>query len=92
MSIWTIEHYKTQSGTDVITEWLNNLEESTNVQILDQILRLKIKGTGLTEPHVKHLEGKLYELRTKDTKGIYRIIYFAHTGKKLVLCGTHLKK
>ena len=49
-------------------------------------------GLELKEPYVKHLENKLYEVRVKDQQGIYRIIYFAHTGKKFVLLHGFVKK
>jgi hypothetical protein len=38
---------------------------------LKNIQILKEKGINLKEPLVKHLKDKLYELRTKDEKGIY---------------------
>ena len=46
----------------------------------------------LKQPYVKPLENKLYEIRTKDSKGIYRIIYFAHTGKQFIMLNGFTKK
>ena len=92
MNHWTIENYKTANHHDVIDEWLNSLEEKPRAKVIDQIRRLKEKGIKLKEPHVKHIEGKLYELRTKDPKGVYRIIYFAYKGKKFVLLNGFTKK
>ena len=46
----------------------------------------------LKEPYIKALEDKLYEIRAKDTSGIYRVIYFAHTGKQFIMLNGFTKK
>ena len=43
-------------------------------------------------PYVKPLGDKLYELRVKDSKGIYRIIYFSYTNKQFVMLNGFMKK
>jgi len=39
----------------------------------------------LREPHIKHLEGKLWELRAKAFEGIARGIYVTVTGRRVVI-------
>lgn len=54
-----------------------------------------IEGVGLDslkEPHVKHLEGKLWELRAKASEGIARGIYVTVTGRKVVVLHVFVKK
>ncbi|MGE7367562.1 type II toxin-antitoxin system RelE/ParE family toxin [Neorhizobium sp. NPDC001467] len=46
----------------------------------------------LREPHVKHLEGKLWELRAKASEGIARGIYVTLTGRKVVVLHVFVKK
>lgn len=46
----------------------------------------------LHEPHVKHLEGKLWELRAKATEGIARGIYVTLTGRRVVILHVFVKK
>ena len=46
----------------------------------------------LREPHVKHLEGKLWELRAKAPEGIARGIYVAVTGRRVVVLHVFTKK
>ncbi|WP_345986612.1 type II toxin-antitoxin system RelE/ParE family toxin [Sulfurimonas sp. HSL-1656] len=69
-----------------------SLEEKTKTVILRNLDFLEQLGTGIREPYVKHLEEKLYEVRAKDHNGIYRIIYFAHTGRRFVLLHGFVKK
>lgn len=45
-------------------------------------------------PHdtVKHLEGKLWEIRVKGRTGISRAIYVTATGKRVVIVRVFVKK
>ena len=44
------------------------------------------------EPHVKHLEGKLWEMRMKGRDGIARAIYVTATGERVVVVHAFSKK
>jgi phage-related protein len=46
----------------------------------------------LHEPHVKHLSGKLWELRLKGRDGIARSIYVAASGQRVIVLRTFVKK
>ena len=46
----------------------------------------------LHEPHAKHLEGKLWELRAKAMEGIARGIYVTVTGRRVVILHVFVKK
>jgi phage-related protein len=41
---------------------------------------------------VKHLEGKLWEIRVSAASGISRAIYFTSTGKRVVIVRVFVKK
>ena len=54
-----------------------------------------IRTSGLTavhEPYVKHLTGKLWEMRLKGRDGIARSIYVAASGQRVVVLRTFIKK
>ena len=62
-----------------------------------RVLRLleAIENIGLEhlhEPHVKHLEGKLWELRAKAPEGIARGIYVTVSGRRVVVLHVFAKK
>lgn len=44
------------------------------------------------EPHVKHLDGKLWEMRMKGKDGIARAIYVTATGQRVVVVHAFAKK
>lgn len=46
----------------------------------------------LEEPHVKHLEGKLWELRLSGRAGIARALYVTAMGQKIVVVRAFVKK
>ena len=54
-----------------------------------------IQGYGLErmrEPHVKHLEGPLWEMRLKGKDGISRAIYVTASGRRVVVVRVFVKK
>ena len=44
------------------------------------------------EPHVKHLDGHLWEMRLKGRSGISRALYVVATGKRVVIVRAFIKK
>jgi phage-related protein len=46
----------------------------------------------LSEPHVKHLEGKLWELRLTGRAGIARALYVTVMGRRVVVVRAFVKK
>jgi phage-related protein len=46
----------------------------------------------MREPHVKHLEGKLWELRAKAQDGIARGIYVTASGRRVIILHVFEKK
>lgn len=44
------------------------------------------------EPYVKHLEGRLWEMRLSGRDGIARSIYLTASGKRVVIVRTFVKK
>ena len=60
----------------------------------ERIVRL-IQTVGLKrvrEPYVKHLEGRLWEMRIKGKDGIARAIYVTVTGRRIVVLRVFTKK
>ena len=46
----------------------------------------------MREPHVKHLEGRLWEMRMKGRDGISRAIYVTARGRRVVVVRAFVKK
>ena len=89
---WTIEFYETKNGRIPVKEFLDSLSSRQAANILEAMGLLKTFGIQLKEPYVKFVGDKLYELRIKDPDGIYRVLYFAASGKKFVMVHGFIKK
>jgi len=46
----------------------------------------------IREPHVKHLQGPLWEMRLKGKDGISRALYVTAVGQRVVVVRVFLKK
>ena len=44
------------------------------------------------EPHVKHLDGRMWEMRLKGRSGISRALYVVATGRRVVIVRIFVKK
>jgi phage-related protein len=60
------------------------------IRLLEMIEAVGLDRLG--EPHVKHLEGKLWELRAKASEGIARGIYVAVSGRRVIVLHVFVKK
>jgi len=89
---WTVEFYKTGDNQSPIEEWLDSVPKTARAKIIRNLSLLEELGLTIREPYVKSLGDKLYEIRAKDTNGIYRVIYFAYTGKRFVMLHGFTKK
>ena len=61
---------------------------------LSRIVEL-IEQVGLEqvhEPHIKHLEDKLWEIRAKAAEGIGRAVYITASGRRVVILHAFVKK
>ena len=86
--LWTVE-----TLSDVVDAELEALPADMRVRF-SHISRL-VEEFGLDrvrEPHVKHLQGPLWEMRIKGKDGISRAIYVTATGQRVVVVRVFVKK
>jgi len=90
--MWNIIFYEKEDGATPVQEFLDALPEKHHAKALRDIDVLEKYGTALTEPHVKHIKGKLWELRIKSASDISRIFYFVRVENNIVLLHGFVKK
>jgi len=60
------------------------------LRVAERIRELGLENVG--EPHVKHVEGKLWEMRMTGRDGIARALYVTVTGRRMVVVRAFVKK
>ena len=85
---WTVETFDV-----VVDDEIRKLPpglRSNLIRLMETIENVGLEK--LREPQVKHLTGKLWELRVKASEGIARGIYIAVTGRKVIILHVFVKK
>ena len=89
---WAIEFYINERGNSPVREFLRSLNRKTKARFDWSIEQLRVRNVRASEPLVKPLEGKLWELRRESSGNIYRLLYFFFTGRKIVFVHGFRKK
>jgi phage-related protein len=79
------DKYKSQDGRARAREVA---VQARFLRLSDRIGQVGLEG----EPHVKHLEGKLWELRLTGREGIARALYVTAIGRRVVVVRAFVKK
>ncbi|NEO22686.1 MAG: type II toxin-antitoxin system RelE/ParE family toxin [Moorea sp. SIO4A1] len=90
---WKVEFYQLANGSSPPLDWF--FEQDTKVQAkFARIFKLlQEHGISLGMPHVRPIKNsKLFEIRVEQKTNIYRIFYFAYTGRRFILLHGFQKK
>jgi phage-related protein len=86
--MWAIETL--DEGVDGELEALPTEVKARFARVCGLIQQVGLENVG--EPHVKHLQGKLWEMRLKGRDGIARALYVTATGRRVVIVRAFVKK
>jgi phage-related protein len=92
MPNWIVEFYRDARGDAPVTHFLDTLQLKDRARVSRTILLLEDYGPALKMPHVRHLQGKVWELRIDGRPNSYRVLYAAVPGRKFVLLHIFAKK
>jgi phage-related protein len=85
---WTVETLDA-----AVDDEIANLPDDMQAAFLRLAERIEAVGLErIREPHVKHLRGKLWEMRFGGRDGIGRAIYAAAIGQRVVVVHAFVKK
>lgn len=89
---WSIVFYTDARGGEPVRAFLEGLDLRTQARFAWSIEQLRQRNVQAREPLVKHLEGRIWELRRESTTNIYRLLYATLPNRRiLVLHGFHKK-
>ncbi len=81
---WTVVFYVEPSGNEPVREFLTELDLKTQARFDWSIEQLRVRNLRAHEPLVKHLEGKLWELRRESSTNVYRLLYCLLSKKRIL--------
>jgi len=85
---WTVETLN--ADVDAEIEALPPALQARLIRLMEMVEALGLEQ--VHEPHIKHLEGKLWELRAKAAEGIARGLYVTVSGRRVVVLHVFVKK
>lgn len=81
---WSVVYYTTAQGESPVEAFLDSLDPKTQGRFVWSIEQLRVRNVHAREPLVRHLEGKIWELREESSTNIYRLLYFFYSGRTIV--------
>ncbi|MSQ09424.1 MAG: type II toxin-antitoxin system RelE/ParE family toxin [Dehalococcoidia bacterium] len=78
---WQVVLYDAPDGSPVVEAELEAIPKRERVRVARYIALLQAVGVSLGGDHVRHIRGKLFELRPDA----WRVLYFAASGQTFVL-------
>src|SRR6202011_2522736 len=88
MTLWTVELLDDTVAAE-LDAWPRDLRAALT-RIFDRIGSVGLERLG--EPHVRHIEGKLWEMRVSGNRLEGRALYVAAVGRRVVIVLAFVKK
>jgi phage-related protein len=88
MTLWTVELLDDTVAAE-LDAWPRDLRAAL-ARIFDRIGSVGLERLG--EPHVRHIEGKLWEMRVSGNRLEGRALYVAAVGRRVVIVLAFVKK
>lgn len=89
---WVVVFYRESSGRSPVREFFESVGAGVQDSLAASIEILRRRNIQARSPLVRHLDGKLWELRDEVRTNIYRVIYFFYSGRRIVLLHAFQKK
>lgn len=87
-----VEMYEKENGEVPVKEFLDSLPSKLANKTIENIVYLGERGYLLKMPKVEKLDADIWQLRTKQSSNITRILYFFFDEEKIILTNGFVKK
>lgn len=85
---WTVVFYARVDGRESVLTEIKSFKERDYLKILKSIHLLENYGTNLSPDRIKHIKGKIWELKIDR----YRVLYFPYGNHQFILLRAFMKK
>jgi phage-related protein len=89
---WTIVFYRDARGRRPVLEFIESLDDRVQARLRRAIEELRVRNVRATFPLVRHIEGKLWELREESQPNTYRLFYFFFAERRIIFVHAFRKK
>lgn len=89
---WTVTFYVDDHGNGPVFEFLDSLDRQTKARFDWSIEQLRIRNIQAGEPLVRHIDGRIWELRRERNTNIYRLFYCFLSGRRILFLHGFQKK
>ena len=90
---WQVVFYMDRAGNEPVKDFILTQDKGARAEIIHVFKLLREFNIKLSMPYVRKIDKSgLRELRIKHSSDIYRILFFAYTGRKFILLHAMLKK
>ncbi len=83
--MWSVEFYQDQNEQKPVRDFLLSLRPKPRGKVLQGIQILSEFGIDLPFPYSSQVDGRLRELRVREGKNQYRILYYGDANRVFVL-------
>ena len=84
--MYSVEFYQNQNEQKPVRDFLLSLRPKPRGKVLQRIQILWEFGIDLPFPYSSQVEGRLRELRVRDGKNQYRVLYYGDANRVLSCC------
>lgn len=88
MEPWSVSYFRSEDGRSGVTDEIDAFGAKSAAKIYLTIELLIDYGTSLSGKYIKHVSGRIWELRIDR----YRVLYFTYTGRRFVMLRAFIKK
>lgn len=92
MENFDVDFFELDNGDCPVKEYLDSVDIKMRAKIVRTIGLLETNGNTLGMPYSEPLTDGIFELRTKLSSNISRVLYFFYVGKKIILTNGFTKK
>lgn len=89
---WLVVFYVDEKGNEPVLEFLGACDWKTKARFDWSIEQLRLRNVMARPPLVRHIEGKLWELREESKTNIYRLFYVFLSGQRILFLHGFQKK
>ena len=86
--VWEVVLYSSKDGRDSVLQEIDSFGENNSIKVLKIVELLKTYGHSVLESHIKHIDGKIWEIKIDR----YRVLYFLHENQHYIQIRAFMKK